>query len=171
MPPTALGVFAWYAPNVSALANVWRTYGALVFAGQRTQQQIECGDVRNHRDRHVDDRDGEGGSQLPRHRGKADLNGVVVVDEQVSYSCEIECDGEKRKARTCPYCEKRQDGHRSGCKVPIGGTWRQDKPLQLQTSSATRATRRRNAFVVLGVASDRMARGDVRRLWTGRLCG
>ena len=93
---------------------MWRTYGASVLADQRMQQQIECDDVRDYQHGDVDDRDGVGGSQLPRDRGKADLNGVIVVDEQVSYPREIECDDGKPKEGAYPYCEKRQDGQYSG---------------------------------------------------------
>jgi hypothetical protein len=61
----------------------------------RTQQQIECDDVRDHQQGHVDDRDCIGGTQLPRNRGKVELDGVVIVDNQVGHAHEIEGDDEE----------------------------------------------------------------------------
>jgi hypothetical protein len=59
----------------------------------RTHQQIECDDVRDHQQRHVDDRDRVGGSQLPRQGRKAELGGVVIVDDEVG----------RAHARACVY--------------------------------------------------------------------
>jgi hypothetical protein len=58
------------------------------------QQQIECGDVRDYQQGHVDDRDRVGGTQLPRQRGKAELVAVLIVDDDVDRAYEIEGDDE-----------------------------------------------------------------------------
>src|SRR5467141_1242568 len=89
--------------------------------GLRTQQQIECDDVRDHQHRHVDDRDRVCGAHLPRHRRNADLDGVVIVDDEVDHSHEIEGNYEQPKEWTHPYREKRGDGEHPGCQVPVGG--------------------------------------------------
>src|SRR6266853_343862 len=89
--------------------------------GLITQQQIECDDVRDHQHGHVDDRDRVCGAQLPRHRRKADLNGVVIVEDKVDHSHEIEGNDEQPKEWTYPYREKREDGEYPGCQVPVGG--------------------------------------------------
>jgi hypothetical protein len=71
--------------------------------GLRTQQQIECDDVRDHQHGHVDDRDRIRGAQLPRQRRKANLGGVVIVADEVNRPNEIEGDDEKPEERTYPY--------------------------------------------------------------------
>jgi len=45
--------------------------------GLRSEQQIECDEVRDHQHRHVDDRDRVGGAQLPRQRRKGDPGSAV----------------------------------------------------------------------------------------------
>src|SRR5262249_29407841 len=67
------------------------------------------------------DRDRVSGAQLPRQRGKAGHGGVVIVDEDVSRSHEIEGDDEQPKQRPDPDGEKRQHGQHSGCEVAIRG--------------------------------------------------
>ena len=88
--------------------------------GLGTQQQIECDDVRDHQQGHVDDRDPVHGAQLPRHCRKADLGGVVVVENEIDRSHEIEGDYKQPKEWTYPHREKRQHSQHSGCKVPVG---------------------------------------------------
>ena len=46
---------------------------------------------------------------------------MVVINNDVSRSHEIERDYESPKKRTDPHGEKRQDGQDSGCKVSVGG--------------------------------------------------
>src|SRR6266849_932576 len=89
--------------------------------GPRTHQQIERGAVRDHQQGHVDDRDRVCGSQLPRQRRKVDLDGVVIIEDDVGRPHEIEGDDERPKERTYPYREKRQHGQHPGCEVAIGG--------------------------------------------------
>jgi hypothetical protein len=89
--------------------------------GLGTQQQIECGDVRDHQHGHVEDRDRVGGAQLPRQPRKANLDGVVIGEDEVDHSNEIEGDHEQPKERTYPYCEKREDGQHPGCQIPVSG--------------------------------------------------
>src|SRR6202008_414314 len=55
-----------------------------------------------------------------RQRRKANLDGVVIVEEEVNRPNEIEGDDEKPEQRTYPYREKRQDGEQPGCQVPVG---------------------------------------------------
>src|SRR6266702_7000292 len=78
--------------------------------GLGTHQQIERDEVRDHQHGHVDDRDRVCGTQLPRQRRKSDLDGVVIVKDDVDYPHEIEGDDKRPKERTYPYREKRQDG-------------------------------------------------------------
>ena len=89
--------------------------------GMRTHQPIECDDVRDHQHGHVD----ESGSRMWRPTGppsrKPDLDGVVIVEDEVGRPHEIEGDHEQPKERPYPYGEKRQDGQHSGCKVAISG--------------------------------------------------
>ena len=75
--------------------------------GLRKQQQIECDDVRDHQQGHVDDRDRVRGAQLPRQRRKASVGGVVIVEDEVDHSNEIEGNDEKPEEWTHPYREKR----------------------------------------------------------------
>lgn len=46
--------------------------------GLGTQQEIDCEDVRNHQQGHVEDRNRVRGAKLPRQQRKANLDGVVV---------------------------------------------------------------------------------------------
>jgi hypothetical protein len=87
----------------------------------RTHQKIECGDVRDHQQRYVDDRDRVGGAQPLRVRRKADLDGVVIVDDEVDRPHEIEGDDEQPEQRAYPHREKRQHGQHPGCEVAPGG--------------------------------------------------
>ena len=47
----------------------------------RTHQPIESSQVRDHQQRHVDDRYGICGAQFPSHPRKADLDSVVIVED------------------------------------------------------------------------------------------
>ncbi len=99
-------------------------YGYRNSAPQRlwtAQQQIESEGMRDHQDRHVDDRDSVGCAQLPGKRWKADLDCVVVIEGDVRYSYKIEGDDERPKERTNPCCEERQKSQHSSCEVPVGG--------------------------------------------------
>src|SRR2546427_8414255 len=89
--------------------------------GLRPQQKIECEDVRDHQQGHVDDRDRVRRAQLPRQCRKADPDGVVIVEDEVDHSHEIEGNYEQPKEWTYPYREKREDGEHPGCQVPVGG--------------------------------------------------
>src|SRR5215471_10895264 len=62
-----------------------------------------------------------GAAQLPRHRRKAGLNGVVIVDDDVGWAHDIEGDDESTKQRTYLCGEERQDGQHSGGEVTVGG--------------------------------------------------
>jgi len=75
--------------------------------------------VRDHQHGHVDDRDRVRGAQLPRQRRKANLGGVVIVEDEIDHPHEIERRDEQPKERTYPYREKRQDGKQPGCQVPV----------------------------------------------------
>ena len=61
------------------------------------RQQIERDNVRDHQRGHVDDRNRIGGAQLPGDRRKADVDRVVVIEDQVRCSHEIEPDDEQPK--------------------------------------------------------------------------
>ena len=91
----------------------------------RAQQQIEGCDVRDHQQRHIDDRDRVSRAQLSRHRGKVDLGGVVIVDNEVDKAHDIEANDEQPKQRTYPDREKCQHGEQPGGEVPIGGESRE----------------------------------------------
>src|SRR5580704_3916017 len=82
-------------------------HGCSLVTVPRTDQQVECDDVRDHQQWHVDNRVRIGGAQLSRHRRKAKLNGVVVIDDDVGCPHEIEGDDERPKQRTYPCGEKR----------------------------------------------------------------
>src|SRR6266849_2421516 len=88
--------------------------------GLRTYQKIECADVRDHQQRYVDDRYRVGGTQPLRVRRKADLDGVIIVDDEVDRPYEIEGDDEQPEKRAYPHREKRQHGQHSGREVAIG---------------------------------------------------
>src|SRR5260370_3598001 len=62
-----------------------------------------------------------GGDNFLRQRGKADLDCVVIVEDEVDHPHEIEGDDEKPEERTYSYREKRQDGEHPSCQVPVGG--------------------------------------------------
>src|SRR6516162_2447695 len=87
--------------------------------GQRTHQQIECDDVRDNQYGHVDDWDRVGGAQFPRQWSKADLNAVIVVDNDVDGAHDIESDDKQPKKRTYSYGQKRQHGQHSGREVTV----------------------------------------------------
>ena len=70
--------------------------------GLTTRQQIECCDVRDHQQRHIDDRDRVRGAQFPCQRRKAELAAVIIVDDDVGCSCEIEgYDEDPKTERIC----------------------------------------------------------------------
>jgi hypothetical protein len=77
--------------------------------------------VRDHEHWHVDDRYCISCALLPRQRRKTNLDGVVVVEDDVDRSHEIEGDDEQPKERTYSYREKGQYGQNPGCKVAVGG--------------------------------------------------
>jgi hypothetical protein len=89
--------------------------------GLRTHQQIKGHGVRDHQYGHVDDRDRVCDVQLPCQRGKVDLDGVVIVKDEVDRPNQIESDDEQPEQRTNPYGERRQGGQHAGGKVPLGG--------------------------------------------------
>src|SRR5260221_5877400 len=68
-----------------------------------THQQIEGGDVRDHQQRHVDDRDRVGGAQLSCERGEAELDAMIIVDDDVNRATDIEGDDEEREERPYPH--------------------------------------------------------------------
>lgn len=53
--------------------------------------------MRDHQQGHVDDRDHVCGAQLSRHCGKADPDSVVIVEDEVDHSHEIEGNHEQPK--------------------------------------------------------------------------
>ena len=61
----------------------------------------------------------------PAMRRKTDLDGMIVVDEQVDRAHEIEGDDEQPEERTYPDREKRQHGQHPGCDVAVGGEHRE----------------------------------------------
>src|SRR5207253_2535129 len=77
--------------------------------GPGTQQQIEGGDVRDHQQGHVDDRDRVCGAQFSRQRGKAGLVAVIIVDDDVGRSQQMEGDDQGPEERAYPDGEKRQN--------------------------------------------------------------
>ena len=77
--------------------------------------------MRDHQQRHVDDRNRIGGTELSWHHIKASLNGVEVVDDDVRCPREIECDNEKPEERAYPCGEKRRNGQHSSGEVTVGG--------------------------------------------------
>src|SRR5215467_6195396 len=87
----------------------------------RTHQQIKCDDVRNHQQRDVNDRDHVGGTQLSCQGWKAELGGVIIVDDEVGRAHEVEGDNEQPKDRTYPHSEKCQDGEKPRREIAIGG--------------------------------------------------
>jgi hypothetical protein len=94
-----------------------------------------------HQQGHVDDRDRVGGAQFPSHRRKVDLSGVVIVEEDVGRSHEIESDDEYPKEWPYPNGEKRQDGEHPGCEVAVSGERGEaslgQKTLRSQPNSCT----------------------------------
>ena len=87
--------------------------------------QIERDEVRDHQQRHVDDRDRVRGAQLPCQLRQTDLVAMIVVDDEVDRSHEIEGDDEQPKERTYPRSEKREHGEQAGCEVAIRGERRE----------------------------------------------
>jgi hypothetical protein len=55
-----------------------------------TREPIECDDVRDHQHGHVDDRDHVCSAELPCYFSKTEADGVIVVDDEVGCSHEIE---------------------------------------------------------------------------------
>jgi DNA-binding transcriptional LysR family regulator len=53
------------------------------------RQKIESGEVRDHQQRHVNDRDRVRGAQLPRQRRQAAWDGVVVVEDEIGRAHDI----------------------------------------------------------------------------------
>src|SRR6185437_870498 len=68
-----------------------------------TRQPIERQNMGNHQDRHVEDRDRVDGAQLSRERGQVDLGGMVIVDEDVGCTHDIEGNDKRPEQRTYPY--------------------------------------------------------------------
>jgi hypothetical protein len=56
--------------------------------------------VGDHQYRYVNDRNRIGSAQLPGHSGKASPNSVIVVDDDVGGSNQIEGDDKRPKERT-----------------------------------------------------------------------
>ena len=75
--------------------------------------------MRDHQHGHVNNWDCVRGAQLPCHRGKADLDGVVIVEDEIDHPHEIEGHREQPKERTYSYREKRKDRKQPGCQVPV----------------------------------------------------
>ena len=82
----------------------------VLLPAQRTHEKTKRSDVRDHQQGYVDDRDQVGGAKLPRHRGKPDVNCVVIVHEQVDDAHEIESDDEQSEQRAYPDAEECQHG-------------------------------------------------------------
>ncbi len=87
--------------------------------GMWAYQPIESGDMRDHQHWYVENRDRVCCAQLPCQRRKSDLDGMVIVEEEVGCSNEIEGHYEQPKERTYPHGEQGQDGQYSGYKVAI----------------------------------------------------
>jgi hypothetical protein len=98
-----------------------RISGDLGLERQRTQHQIERSDVRDHQERHIDDRDPVQGAELTCDGGNIEPDGVVVIREEVDDAHDIERDDKCPEQRTCPHREKRQHGQESRREVAIGG--------------------------------------------------
>ena len=77
--------------------------------------------MRDHQKRDIDDRDGVGGAQLAGHRGKVGPNRVVIVQGQVAYPHDVECDDEQPVERPRPHGQKREDRKQPGCQVAVCG--------------------------------------------------
>ena len=67
---------------------------------------MESDEVRDHQHWHIENRDRVRGTQLARYDWKTELDGVVVVEEDVGRPHEIEGDHEEPKERTYPDREK-----------------------------------------------------------------
>jgi hypothetical protein len=89
--------------------------------GPVARQPIKSDEVRDHQHWHIENRDRVRGAQLARDSWKTELDGVVVVEEDVGRPHEIEGDDEEPKERTYSDREKGQQGQNSGCKVTVGG--------------------------------------------------
>src|SRR5260370_38664617 len=90
---------------------------------------------------------------MSRQRGKADLDGVVIVEDEIDPPHEIEGDYEQPKEWTYPYREKRKDRQHPGCQVSVGGergkargqiaddTWKnKDEPEEAEAGYGTEGT-------------------------------
>jgi hypothetical protein len=62
--------------------------------------EIESDEVRDHQHGHVEDRDDVHSAELPGQRGQTERDGVVVSDEEIGGSNEIEADDEEPEERT-----------------------------------------------------------------------
>src|SRR4029077_19973702 len=78
-------------------------------------------EVRDHQYGNVDDRDPISGAQLARQGRKAELGGVIIVDDEVGDAHDIEGDDKQPKERTYPHGEERQHGKYPGREVAVGG--------------------------------------------------
>src|ERR1700691_4037411 len=73
--------------------------------GLRTHQPIERHDVRDHQHWYIENRYRISCAQLPRQRRKTNMDGVVIVDENVDRPYQIESDDKQPEERTHPYRE------------------------------------------------------------------
>jgi len=69
----------------------------------RTHQPIESDEVRDHQKWNIENRDRVCGTQLPRQRRKTESDRVIVVEQDVDRTYEIEGDDKEPKERTHPH--------------------------------------------------------------------
>eukprot|EP01132_Coremiostelium_polycephalum_P008134 gene8136-10006_t len=81
----------------------------------------QCGDMGDHQQGDIDDRNPVRAGQLPRERGKTELDAVIIVNEDVGRPHQIECNDKQLEERARPDAEKSQHGQQAGGKVAIGG--------------------------------------------------
>ena len=77
--------------------------------------------MRDHQQRHIDNRDCIRYAQLSCDCRKVVPGGVVVVEDQVGHSHQIESNDEQPEERADSYCEKRQESEYPSCEVSISG--------------------------------------------------
>ena len=87
----------------------------------RTHRQQERRDVRDHQQRHVDDRDRVGSAQFARRCRQARLDGARIVRHDVDEAHRVERRGEPPEQARNPEGEQRQQREDPGCEIAVGG--------------------------------------------------
>jgi len=87
----------------------------------RTQQEVKRNDVSDHEHGHVDDRYEVCNAELAGYCRDASPDRMVIIEDEIDHSHQIEGRDEQPKEWTYPYGKKRQDSEYAGRQVPVGG--------------------------------------------------